>query len=67
MILLMLNCCVDGGRSDKSLGEELPALAKEVARLEAVRMYAGLLFISIKLVCNVPILLYFKIDKYEFD
>lgn len=52
MILLMLNCCVDGGRSDKSLGEELPVLAKEVARLEAVRMYAGLLFISIKLVCT---------------
>lgn len=33
--------CVDGGRSDKVLGEELPALAKEVARVETVRMYAG--------------------------
>lgn len=33
--------CVDGGRADKVLGEELPALAKEVARVETVRMYAG--------------------------
>ncbi|PON57331.1 RINT/TIP-like [Parasponia andersonii] len=28
------------GRTEKILGEELPALAKEVARLETVRMYA---------------------------
>lgn len=31
---------VDGG-SERLLGEELPALAKEVARVEAVRTYAG--------------------------
>ena len=31
---------VDGG-SGRLLGEELPALAKEVARVEAVRTYAG--------------------------
>lgn len=36
--------CVDGGRADKVLGEELPALAKEVARVETVRMYAGQLY-----------------------
>lgn len=29
------------GRSEQILGEELPALAKEVARVEAVRVYAG--------------------------
>lgn len=27
--------------SERILGEELPALAKEVARVEAVRKYAG--------------------------
>lgn len=32
--------CVDGG-GRKILGEELPALAKEVARVEMVRAYAG--------------------------
>ncbi|KAF4375901.1 hypothetical protein F8388_004991 [Cannabis sativa] len=29
------------GRTEKILGEELPALAKEVARVETVRLYAG--------------------------
>lgn len=39
--------CADGeggegkGRTKQILGEELPALAKEVARVEAVRIYAG--------------------------
>lgn len=39
--------CTDGeggegkGRTEQILGEELPALAKEVARVEAVRIYAG--------------------------
>lgn len=28
-------------RSEQILGEELPSLAKEVARVETVRMYAG--------------------------
>ena len=43
--LLVLN--KDGGRegtndkADKIFGGELPALAKEVARLETVRVYAG--------------------------
>lgn len=30
-------CVIDG----EGLGEELPSLAKEVARVEAVRAYAG--------------------------
>lgn len=36
--------CVDGEgkeRAEQILGEELPALAKEVARVESVRTYAG--------------------------
>lgn len=32
--------CVDGGGGKRILGEELPALAKEVARVETVRAYA---------------------------
>lgn len=36
---------VEGGeqreRSETFLGKELPALAREVARVEAVRVYAG--------------------------
>ncbi|KAK8947917.1 hypothetical protein KSP40_PGU008079 [Platanthera guangdongensis] len=31
----------DGDESDKILGEELPALAREVARVETVRAFAG--------------------------
>lgn len=33
-----------GGRTEQILGEELPALAKEVARVEMVRAYAGQCF-----------------------
>ena len=31
-------------RSEKVLGEELPSLAKKVARVETVRKYAGKVF-----------------------
>ena len=46
LIILMLNLHIDGGgegngKAEKILGEELPALAKEVARVETVRIYAG--------------------------
>jgi len=40
--LLRIVKCLDGqGRREEILGEELPALAKEVARVETVRVYAG--------------------------
>lgn len=40
--LLKIVECIDGqGRKEEILGEELPVLAKEVARVETVRAYAG--------------------------
>ncbi|CAK9155697.1 unnamed protein product [Ilex paraguariensis] len=46
LINLQSSTCVSGSSSDGGsehiLGEELPALAKEVARVETVRMYADI-------------------------
>jgi hypothetical protein len=41
------------GRAEQILGEELPALAKEVAKVETVRIYAGEFFSFIFLVINL--------------
>lgn len=44
LCLFIRNVCLAGEEKERSetfLGKELPALAREVARVEAVRVYAG--------------------------